>query len=172
MLLAVRALYVSQKMKGSKIFIAAFLWIASLAITSIVSSRMIANKVRNHYDPLSLEEIVNFGNGWQYLLALNYLDGGSWDLGFLDTSGNFVFLRINYSLNEDHKYRKFYLSKSLKGNREFLEIKQGSKLESQVIDLIQGSRYLHDQERNSFPDKSIIVELLKTRDLGIIISPP
>lgn len=159
-------------MSRYKILIAILCWISSLAIVAIISSRVATNEMKKQYDPLTVEEIIDIGSGWQFAIANQYLDGGSWDLGFLDRNGLFVFVRIDYYIGEDHAYRKFYLSKSLRPDRDFIEVLRGSDLENKLINLIENSKDLNTDECKIFPDKSAVVALLKSRDIQITIENP
>lgn len=161
-------------MKRYKITIAILLWLLSLTIVALVSSRIATIKVKDKYDPFTIEEIVSLGGYWSYATAEQYSDGGSYDLGFHDqTNSLFIYLRIDYSLGVEHEYRKFYIRKGMMHERQnFIEVVRGSDLENKVINLVDRSFDLNTESCKSLPDKEEIVALLKSRDLNIMIDNP
>jgi hypothetical protein len=159
-------------MQRSKIFMVILSWLSSLVIIAKVSFHVASVEAKKHYDPFTVEDIIKYGSNWQFTLANHYLDGGSWDLGFLDSNGYFIYVRIDHSLSAKHEYRKFYLSKSLTHKRDFLEIMRGSALESDIIKLIESSRDLNTDDCRVLPDKNAVIDLLKSRDLETIIENP
>ncbi len=163
---------VSLIMNRNKILIVILCWISSLTIVAIISSRFATNEVKKHYDPYTVEEIIDMGTGWKFTIANQYLDGGSWDLGFVNENGLFIFLRINYFIGEEYAYREFYLSKSLRPDRDLIEVVRGSDLENKLINLIENSKDLNTDECKVLPDKSAVVALLKSRDIQINLDNP